>query len=938
MKIKRRLTLLIVALLMTISCLPIFSFKVEAITTSEIKKQVSTTRKHIEQLSGNTTFSGYCGAHVSFQLQSLGITSGFVGKDGKDHYNAYTNQAKSSGGYPILLFPASQSDLGETLNLITKNGTVDAFNILVGFERGSTNDAGQKYGHAVFIHGIIDGKLYFIESYSTYIGGKYYNEGEVISCSISQFVNYYKAECTVFDGIVYFGHPYMKSCTPKNTCGLLKIKDSTSVQTLPCKQSVNSDSENMGTLSVPQEYEYVKEYKNSIGESWYLINYNGGLLFVLSDSVEIISSKTPTYSFSTENIQVNTFYIANDSYYLNMLTDAVGSQTVSVSNSNIGTNHQFKLERINGSLTYKIKSVSSSNDYVLDCRWQNKMYTTNGDEVILNKINDDKDLSQAWSFERCEDGYLIHVAGTPSLVLTREDNAVVVKKNTKASNQIWTLNTEVTCSHEYVYKYGENTHWEECTKCGERGNEISHNFVFVVNDAGEILHTDKVHFYYCSVCKYNGKNEEHVYSSPCDTLCSVCQGRYSEREAPHTYVKKENLMYSWNECSSCGHTTTKEEHHFDFRNDEMNHWLICTKCGYVDSYLQEHNLIYKNIGEKHQLICTSCGYIAYTGEHSFRNRFNENGHWLECVCGEKGSSSESHTFFTNGEDRTYHWKECECGYTCEKERHSFDRGIIIEGDPFEHYESCECGYNNYSREYHNIEYISQGAEGHIMVKCVDCGWTPPVGEELVDHYFKWTDSKAPSCSEEGTRSGKCVWCGYTTTESLPKEEHTYESVTTAPSCSAEGYTTHTCSVCKESYVSDPTNKIPHTPSDWIIDAEPDVGVEGAKHVECQVCHEVLESASIEALPSTEKPTEKSTEKTTDDLSEESFKGSDSTEKNTDDEDDTVNKNNSDDKASDDLAYRIDINGCQSYVSSIGAVIIISAMAMIPSLFRRKKQD
>ena len=101
-------------------------------------------------------------------------------------------------------------------------------------------------------------------------------------------------------------------------------------------------------------------------------------------------------------------------------------------------------------------------------------------------------------------------------------------------------------------------------------------------------------------------------------------------------------------------------------------------------------------------------------------------------------------------------------------------------------------------------------------------------------------------------------------------------------------------------------------------------------MECQICHEILESASIEALPSTEKPTEKPTE--------EPFKGSDSTEKNTDDKSDTTNKNNSDDKDSDDLTYRIDINGCQSYVSSIGAVIIISAMAMIPSLFRRKKQD
>ena len=636
------------------------------------------------------------------------------------------------------------------------------------------------------------------------------------------------------------------------------------------------------------------------------------------------------------DISDGTYYFSNDGYRMYMISDKQNvANVIGCSDGSVTDMFTFTVEK-SGSY-YKIYPTATNNGYVLHAYWLSNLYnkphgnapTTNGDEIALWK--NDGDFSQRWIFEECNGGYLIHPADNLKLSITRTtDNRLYVTTTTNEANQIWKLETEVGCSHEYVYKYGENTHWEECTKCGERGNEISHNFVFVVNDAGEILHTDKVHFYYCSVCKYNGKNEEHVYNSPCDTLCSVCHGRYSEREAPHTYVKKEDAMYSWNECSSCGHTTTKEGHNLEFRNDEMNHWVICTKCGYVDSYLQEHNLIYKNIGEKHQLICTSCGYIAYTGEHSFRNRFNENGHWLECACGEKGSSSESHTLFTNGENTTYHWKECECGYTCDKERHSFDRGIIIEGDPLDHYESCECGYSNGFREHHNIEYISQGAEGHIMVKCVECGWTPPAGEELVAHYFKWTDSKAPSCSEEGTRSGKCVWCGYTTTESIPKEEHTYESITTAPSCSAEGYTTHTCSVCKESYVSDPTNKIPHTPSDWIIDAEPEVGVEGSKHVECQICHEILESASIEALPSTEKPTEKPTEET--------FKGSDITEKNTDDKSDTTNKNNSDDKASDDLTYRTDINGCQSYVSSIGAVIIISAMAMIPSLFRRKKQD
>ena len=85
---KKRLISILILAIMFVSIIPMATLKAEAIAASDIKKQVATTRKHIEQLSGNTTFFGACGAHVSFQLQSLGITSGFVGKDGKDHYNA----------------------------------------------------------------------------------------------------------------------------------------------------------------------------------------------------------------------------------------------------------------------------------------------------------------------------------------------------------------------------------------------------------------------------------------------------------------------------------------------------------------------------------------------------------------------------------------------------------------------------------------------------------------------------------------------------------------------------------------------------------------------------------------------------------------------------------------------------------------------------------
>ena len=58
----------------------------------------------------------------------------------------------------------------------------------------------------------------------------------------------------------------------------------------------------------------------------------------------------------------------------------------------------------------------------------------------------------------------------------------------------------------------------------------------------------------------------------------------------------------------------------------------------------------------------------------------------------------------------------------------------------------------------------------------------------------------------------------------------------------------------------------HTPSDWIVDTEAQIGVEGSKHKECTVCGETLETEAIEALteaPTTEAPaTEPETEQGT----------------------------------------------------------------------------
>jgi hypothetical protein len=68
--------------------------------------------------------------------------------------------------------------------------------------------------------------------------------------------------------------------------------------------------------------------------------------------------------------------------------------------------------------------------------------------------------------------------------------------------------------------------------------------------------------------------------------------------------------------------------------------------------------------------------------------------------------------------------------------------------------------------------------------------------------------------------------------------HNYNNVTTAPTCTAQGYTTHTCTLCGESYTD---NYVPasHTEGEWVTLSD------GSKELRCTVCGALLDS---EAAP------------------------------------------------------------------------------------------
>ena len=177
--------------------------QLDGLSASQIVQQIRDTYSNALSLSGRSSFNGYCGAYVSWQLASLGINTNYIGGNGNTQFDNYKNLTVTTGGYPVSAYPASSYSLNAALNSISQNGTADVYNILIGFEQGS-GEAGRLYGHTCFIHAIIGGTVYFSESYAGTICGAYHTEGDPISCSIDAFCNYY-GSWTVLDGVIHFG-------------------------------------------------------------------------------------------------------------------------------------------------------------------------------------------------------------------------------------------------------------------------------------------------------------------------------------------------------------------------------------------------------------------------------------------------------------------------------------------------------------------------------------------------------------------------------------------------------------------------------------------------------------------------------------------------------------------------------------------------------------
>ena len=261
---------------------------------AQLQQQIRNTYAEARRRSGFYSFNGWCGSLVNWQTYLLGIDSAVHGCDGKNEYDMYARLDTTCGGYKVKSYPVSQYTMKEALNAITRNGTVDAYNILVGFQKTNTK-LGSIYGHALMIHGIIDGTIYFMECFTMGLDGKVWAEGAPVSCSIDTFCDYY-ARWTVYEGIIYFGvKTYAQMCTEYPADMTAMAIEDMQILSEPVDPGINEAKAVVGSLDCGQLAAVTGLYKTPMGDYWYQLDLDGSVGYVLAEKLLPLEQNFDTY-------------------------------------------------------------------------------------------------------------------------------------------------------------------------------------------------------------------------------------------------------------------------------------------------------------------------------------------------------------------------------------------------------------------------------------------------------------------------------------------------------------------------------------------------------------------------------------------------------------------------------------------------------------------
>lgn len=251
--------------------------------SGRIYKQVQSMYGRVQRAAGQWDLSKLCGTKVGYELYYLGITETPLILDGRDQFDAYREKEFTSGGHRVRAYSAYEYSLRDALYAVTNGGTKDVYNILIGFN-WTNSAAGRRYGHAVVIHAILDGIMYFSEGFNTAHDN---GVGTPSVCTIDAFTADY-GRWSSFEGLVWFGQKDLADLSEEYACNaFLQVKTQTDLRDVPSTmQSVT-----LRTVKQGERLEATGVYKNQNNELYYRVVDSGNSAYVRAEDVMLLSMR-----------------------------------------------------------------------------------------------------------------------------------------------------------------------------------------------------------------------------------------------------------------------------------------------------------------------------------------------------------------------------------------------------------------------------------------------------------------------------------------------------------------------------------------------------------------------------------------------------------------------------------------------------------------------
>lgn len=397
---KKKLT----ALLITIIILVLPGSLSASAYDENLAAKVTENYKTALSLAERSSFYGNCNLATAYQLRAMGIYN--YGLDysgtGSSWYSHFKDVEETSGGYNVVTIGGANC----LYDLVKKYGS-EIYNIVYCLGTGGTSGS----THAMYIRAIINGNVYFADSFGTSYNKIYYPEGTCTVLPLSDFVAAYKRMNGNAYGCVYFTsngseHFSGSSENPREweeqtapyttgtytvTASLLRIRD-----------SATTDSESLGliengtTVTVTQiEENWGKTTCNGI-TGWICLDYTVQLscdeeaknellsMILTSDKSITFCGDTVTWTASVSDSNSNKYFYA---FYIYRDGEKVYSGTLSAKNTvsyspDTDGSYQATVEIVdeeNNSTT-----VSSSEVYCLTDKSGIIYGDANGDGVVTS--------------------------------------------------------------------------------------------------------------------------------------------------------------------------------------------------------------------------------------------------------------------------------------------------------------------------------------------------------------------------------------------------------------------------------------------------------------------------------------------------------------------------------------------------------------------------